>query len=115
MGDLTKSGVRFTLNYYTVRITYSGSYNTPSGGLGELRVRNGTSELLLLTDSWTNNPDGQSLYINGATIFNLSQTNVVNRTDEIPAASSTSLLVKMNGYTTSYAYTQRFISRLMVR
>lgn len=113
--DMNRSAIRFAVPYDQVRATYTGFYNSPSGGLGELYIGNQSGTLISLIDSWTNNGDGQSLVVNGSSVFAQSQINVTNRSDTVAASGSTSLFVKMNGYTTSYSYTQRYIARLMVR
>lgn len=114
-GDNARSAIRFTVPYDQMTATYTGFYNSPTGGLGELYIGNQSGYAISLMDSWTNNSDGQTLIVNGSYVFNLSQTNVTNRTDAATMTGSTSLVVKMNGYTTSYPYTQRYIARLMVR
>jgi len=95
-------------------ITYSGYYNNPSGGLGHLAiVDENDNSLLVFSDVWTNDSEGQSLYINEETIFEKSEINIKNRTDIVQLNGATKIYIKMKGYTSSYPYTKRYIKKLV--
>jgi hypothetical protein len=99
------------LDMSETKITFSGSYNTPSGGLGSLSLSNGTDSVLTLGDAWTFSGSGQSLSINGNYIFEKSKIDVLNRTETLGPITS----IGMMGYTSSYGYTKRYIKELSFR
>lgn len=104
------------IEHTKIKVTYSGFYNVPAGGLGLLYLRNENDDIyLVFNDSWTDSSAGQSLRVNGTQILTQSQTNIVNRTDTITRPSSTQVSIEMAGYTSAYAYTKRYISRLLVK
>ncbi len=109
--------VRIAVPYDEVRMTYSGWYNSPSGGLGRMNVGNqhGNGQIISFGDAHTSSGSGQTLTVGGQNIFVLSRTNVVQRTDHVLAPGSTRLHLAMNGYTSSYGYTRRYIGALWVR
>jgi LruC domain-containing protein len=103
--------------YNDLRITYSGFYNSPSGGLGTMQVgnENAPGNMISFSDGHTDNSAGQSLTVSGTRVMSLSPTNIVNRTDQMSRPASTRLRVSMNAYTSSYSYTRRYIHSVWVR
>ncbi len=95
-----------------VYIQYSGSYDTPSGGLGYLYARKDGNNILSFNDSHTSGSSGQSLAINGVLIINREQVNVINRIDILPQHIDE---ITMKGFTSSYPYTKRYIKNLWIR
>jgi hypothetical protein len=103
------------LPYGELKVTHSGSYNSPAGGLGVLYLNNQSMSLLVSSDGHTDGGSGQTLTIKGVNVFALAAIDLVNRTDVIAAAGSTTLQIAMNAYTSGYAYTRRYIRELWFR
>ncbi len=103
--------------YNDLRITYSGFYNSPSGGLGRMRIGNEVDRgnMVTFSDGHTDNSSGQTLTVAGTRIMTLSRTNITNRTDQMSRPGSTRLHVSMNAYTSRYSYTRRYIDSMWVR
>ena len=102
--------------YTKIKVTHSGFYNSPSGGLGTMYIKDENGNNLLVSqDAWTSSSEGQILQVNGITIFNRQTTNISNRVDTITRSLSSQLNIHMFGYTSSYAYTYRYIKRLLVK
>jgi hypothetical protein len=109
----------------SIRITYTGFYNSPSGGLGVLQVGNDVSltDYLYFVDPYTSDTRGQTLVVDGATLFQADtaggRTNITNRTDIMSASSVQSKLsIAMNSYINlpyTYPYTRRYIRELWVK
>lgn len=117
------------LNYSTMSVEYSGSYNSPSGGLGNLiigshsyvplywdQVLPGT-ERLTFSDGSDTNSSVHFLSVNGVTI---SVGNITNRVDILSGGKSQLSWINMTGYRstktgTYYPYTRRYIRTLKVR
>ena len=102
-------------NYNQVYITYTGYYAELSNALGFMSISTDLKNIVQLSDAWVNWQNGQTLIVNGTTIFSQSRTPIVNRTDQIPTSNSSSLTVGMKGYTSAYNYSRRWIKRLMIR
>lgn len=105
----------------SVRVTYSGTYNNPSGGLGQLLIGNESdvNKYVLFRDRYTNDDRGHYLYVNWGLIFNddtgaAGRIAVNNRTDVINSTPSSTLKVVMNACV-GYAYTRRYIRELWVK
>ena len=101
---------KFSFN--EVYVQYSGSYDTPVGGLGYLYARKDGNNILSFNDSHTSGVSGQSLKINGTTIIDREQVNVVNRVDVLNQGPNE---ITMKGFTSSYPYTKRYIKNLWIR
>lgn len=101
---------KFSFN--EVYVQYSGSYDTPVGGLGYLYARKDGNNILSFNDSHTSGVSGQSLKINGTTIIDREQVNVVNRVDVLNQGTNE---ITMKGFTSSYPYTKRYIKNLWIR
>lgn len=101
--------------YSKFKITYSGFYASPSGGLGYMNLIDSSGVYKLIsTDAWTSDSVGQSLTVNGNNIFTKSQQNIIDRVDTVNS-SSNSLRIQMSGYTSAYGYTRRYIRRLLLK
>ena len=104
-----------------IKLTYTGFYNSPSGGIGYLEItkkKNGSSDdrLFSFRDAWTNDYEGQTLVINHNNIFNKKTENIINRTDEINIPQDEcipKLYIGMTGYTSSYPYSKRYIKEFI--
>lgn len=103
------------LTYSELKVTHSGFFNSPTGGLGVMVIRNQTKALLFSSDSHTDSGAGQSLFVDDVTIFSGSTVNIANRTDTIVEPGSTTLKIAMNAYTSAYGYTRRYIRELWFR
>lgn len=109
--------INMEIEYSQVYITYTGTYNNPSGGLGFFSMTNhtesGSYTLVGLNDSWTDAITGQSLTVNNTTVFDQERTNIINRTDIINR-SGNFFNIAMGGFS-GYPYTKRYINKLMFR
>ena len=95
----------------SMSITYSGNY---IDYFGSLRITDQLdNELMILIDQHTNNASGQSLTVNGVSVFSLEMTNVENRTDIINLDGVTSISIGMKG-SLDYGYVKRFIRNLIL-
>ena len=99
-------------SFNEVYIQYSGSYNTPAGGLGYFYVRDNGDNVISLGDGHTNSASGQSLKVNDVVIFSQEQVNVVDRIDILNRKINE---ITMKGFTSSYPYTKRYIKNLWLR
>ncbi len=99
-------------NFDKCKVVFSGNYNKPSRGLGWLYIKNGSDELVRFRDAYTNDYEGQILYINGKNIFFKSQINVQNREENFNSKVTS---IEMNGYTSYYPYTKRYIKEFWVK
>lgn len=113
--DNSYKELKIDLNYDEVYVTYTGFYAELPSALGFMIITSNLKSLVNLTDAWASWQNGQTLSVNGSTIFNQSRTPVVNRTDQIPASNSSSLRIEMKGFTSAYSYSRRWIKRLMIR
>ena len=104
--------IYFNFSFSKVYIVFSGYYNNPSGGMGYLRFNNENMSILSFSDTWTNNDEGQSLYINGTKIYYEAQINEINREEFINVSNSKFINISMKGYTSDYPYTKRYIKKL---
>jgi hypothetical protein len=106
----------------SMTITYSGGYNVPSASLGLMLVlpvddkssRPNATGTLFLLDAWTTDTKGQSLVVNGETIYSKERVNVTNRADTLPLTKATinsGVKIGMCGYQ-SYAYAPRYIKSI---
>jgi len=98
-----------------LEITYSGTYNNPSGGLGKLIVssEDENSTYLHFQDAWADSSDGQTLIVNQNTIFNKSQQDIANRSDILQIINP-NIKIGMAGYGSGYGYTKRYIKNLNI-
>ena len=92
-----------------VRIVWSGSYNNPSGGLGQFYIRadDGRNNFAS-TDAWDSYSSGQSLVVNRKSVFNRSMVDIVDREDYVKVFGSKTLEFAMASYQ-SYPYTRRWL------
>jgi hypothetical protein len=102
--------------YDEVRVTVSGFYSSPSGGLGVLRIGNQTSNynVLYCSDAWEDDNSGQSLMVGGTYLFHQEETDVVNEEHTVDIAGSTLLSISMQGLD-PHPYTNRSIAELWIR
>jgi hypothetical protein len=113
--------------FSTMKIVITGAYNTPAGGLGMMTVGSASyqgylwnqalpgSTALSFTDGNTDSAQLQGLsYTDSSGNHSETLGNVNNRSLTIVGASNLKW-VNMTGYTSTYAYTKRYISLMMVR
>jgi hypothetical protein len=115
-GTNNDTWVNYSINnisYTEIEMTYSGFYENPAGGLGQMVLSNG-STLVSLADSWTDYRFGQTLYVRPSNVLYQSRTNVINRTSYFSENSSL-IDISMKGYTSSYGYTRRYIKYLRIK
>ncbi|GAB5389644.1 MAG: hypothetical protein Alpg2KO_26120 [Alphaproteobacteria bacterium] len=113
--QIDTQAIVFDVSYDELYTQVTGFYDVPSGGLGNLEMRNQSSTMLLLRDSHTDAPQGQSYAIRNLTIFSGQTTNVVDDIRQPLDAGSTELRVRMHAFTSSFAYTRRYIRELWYR
>ena len=108
--------IELNLNYNEIKITYSGFYNSPVGGLGLLYVGNQDSyqSAISFEDLNTDASTGHYLTVAGTSVLFRSQENVIDRTDTVSLPNSSLLHVSMNPYRT-FPYTARYIRALWIR
>jgi hypothetical protein len=109
-------GAELDLSYDEVRLTATGFYDDPAGGLGVLRLGSSAeaTELMSLLDGHTNSGEGQSLSVDGVSIFYQQQTDVVLTEYTVDATGADLLSIYMHGLT-GYGYTQRYVDELWIR
>jgi hypothetical protein len=110
------------LPFNQYKVTVSGAYDTPAGGLGSLLFdddsQNGKlwndptvgANSFYLQDAWTDPASKQELWVVGS--VPLVVDDILNQTYTVSAYSP---YITMTGYTSSYPYTRRYINSLWVR
>lgn len=113
-----------------VKLTYSGSYNETSNGLGIMILGNESSigEYVYFSDGYANNSRGQSLTEGASVVLgcsggNCATVNILNRTYTSPVSSlKNQLKLRMAGYrndpsvpASTYGYNRRYIKNMFVR
>jgi len=94
-------------------LVFSGSENVPVIGLGYLDIRDkDNNSLFSFTDGHSNSNSNQTIYINGNKVTG-NFYDVENKEVTVETQGATSIFVKMKGYTSSYAYTKRYIKSLI--
>ena len=118
-GNSTAWGTPRTIDvgipYAEIKINWSGNYH--NSGLGYLNIADSAStnpQFFQSTDAHAANGNGQSIYINGATIMSPSQVNISNRTDTFSVGNQTILHMRAARYN-GYTYNPRYIHALWVR
>lgn len=111
----TYNSMLFPISYTELRITASGTYNSPSGGLGRLIISDqaGTS-IYELYDHHTDASEGQTLRINGSSVLYRQLIDISNRTDTV-SHTGTALRIKMSAPTSPYPYTRRYVRNIWYR
>jgi hypothetical protein len=109
-----------SFDYDEIKVTYSGTCDVPSDGLGLLYIGTentsaNAGNIIALLDTNGGDPAGQFLYVDGTNVFSSSTQAVVNRTDLVVVPGSTQLLIAMNGYLPHFPFTRRYIRELWLR